>query len=82
MGRLLSRLHRTHHDAVAEELEPPEFFTWFKKKRESIGIRIEPLNSHAGTILLSTLREAASWGSSVIGICKVMGWKSTFSPSA
>jgi KDO2-lipid IV(A) lauroyltransferase len=48
--------------AVAEELEPPEFFTWFKKKRESIGIRIEPLNSHAGPILLSTLREGGVVG--------------------
>ena len=25
---------------VAEELEPPELFQWFKEKRESIGIRI------------------------------------------
>ena len=43
--------------AVAEELEPPELFEWFRHKRESIGIRIEPLNDHAGTILLRTLNE-------------------------
>jgi lauroyl/myristoyl acyltransferase len=48
--------------AVAEELDPPEFFEWFKKKRGSIGIRIEPLNSHAGTVLLSTLREGGVVG--------------------
>jgi KDO2-lipid IV(A) lauroyltransferase len=43
--------------AVAEELEPPELFAWFKKKREAMGIRVEALNERAGTILLSTLRE-------------------------
>jgi lauroyl/myristoyl acyltransferase len=42
--------------AVAEELDPPELFSWFKEKRESIGIRIEPLNEQAGSLLLSTLR--------------------------
>jgi KDO2-lipid IV(A) lauroyltransferase len=48
--------------AVAEELEPPELFAWFKEKRESIGIRIEPLNEHAGSVLLSTLRSGAVVG--------------------
>ena len=48
--------------AVAEELDPPELFEWFKEKRESIGIRIEPLNEHAGAVLLSTLREGAVVG--------------------
>jgi lauroyl/myristoyl acyltransferase len=48
--------------AVAEELEPAELFTWFKKKRESIGIRIEPLNEHAGSVLLSTLRQGGVAG--------------------
>ena len=43
--------------AVAEELEPAELFAWFKAKRESIGIRIEPLNDHAGTVLLHTLND-------------------------
>lgn len=42
--------------AVAEVLEPPALFEWFKEKRESIGIRIEPLDDHAGAVLLSTLR--------------------------
>ena len=49
--------------AIAEELEPPELFEWFKKKRESIGIRIEPLNEHAGTVLLEVLR-----GGGVVGL--------------
>ncbi len=43
--------------AVAEELEPRELFEWFKAKREAIGINIEPLDAHAGTVLLQTLRE-------------------------
>lgn len=42
--------------AIAEALEPPALFEWFKDKRESIGIQIEPLDEKAGTVLLSTLR--------------------------
>ena len=48
--------------AVAEELEPAELFEWFKKKRESIGIKIEPLDAHAGTVLLQTLRDGGVVG--------------------
>jgi lauroyl/myristoyl acyltransferase len=48
--------------AVAEDLEPPELFAWFKQKRESIGIRIEPLDEHAGTVLLQTLKEGGVVG--------------------
>jgi phosphatidylinositol dimannoside acyltransferase len=48
--------------AVAEDLEPPELFAWFKAKRESIGIRIEPLDEHAGTVLLQTLRDGGVIG--------------------
>ncbi len=48
--------------AVAEDLDPPELFTWFKAKRESIGIRIEPLDEHAGTVLLQTLRDGGVVG--------------------
>jgi lauroyl/myristoyl acyltransferase len=48
--------------AVAEDLEPPELFEWFKEKRESIGIRIEPLDDHAGTVLLQTLRDGGVIG--------------------
>jgi KDO2-lipid IV(A) lauroyltransferase len=48
--------------AVAEELDPPELFEWFKEKRESIGIRIEPLNEHVGSVLLTTLREGGVVG--------------------
>jgi phosphatidylinositol dimannoside acyltransferase len=42
--------------AIAEALEPPSLFQWFKEKRESIGIQIEPLDAKAGTVLLGTLR--------------------------
>jgi KDO2-lipid IV(A) lauroyltransferase len=48
--------------AVAEDLEPPALFAWFKAKRESIGIRIEPLDEHAGTVLLQTLKEGGVIG--------------------
>jgi lauroyl/myristoyl acyltransferase len=48
--------------AVAEELEPPELFAWFKEKRESIGIRIEPLDARAGTVLLDTLKNGGVVG--------------------
>jgi KDO2-lipid IV(A) lauroyltransferase len=48
--------------AVAEELEPPELFQWFKAKREAIGIHIEPLDDSAGTVLLHTLREGGVVG--------------------
>ncbi|MGD0054976.1 MAG: phosphatidylinositol mannoside acyltransferase [Acidimicrobiales bacterium] len=47
---------------VAEELDPPELFNWFKAKRESIGIHIEPLDEHAGTVLLHTLKEGGVVG--------------------
>ncbi|NNN00765.1 MAG: phosphatidylinositol mannoside acyltransferase [Acidimicrobiaceae bacterium] len=48
--------------AVAEDLDPPELFAWFKSKRESIGIRIEPLNEHAATVLLQTLKDGGVVG--------------------
>jgi lauroyl/myristoyl acyltransferase len=48
--------------AVAEDLEPPELFAWFKQKRESIGIRIEPLDEHAGTVLVQTLKNGGVVG--------------------
>ena len=47
---------------VAEELEPPGLFQWFKQKREAIGIKIEPLDAHAGTVLLQTLKEGGTVG--------------------
>lgn len=48
--------------AVAEELEPRELFEWFKEKREQIGIRIEPLDAHAGTLLLNELKNGGVVG--------------------
>lgn len=48
--------------AVAEALEPPALFAWFKEKREAIGIRIEPLDQHAGTVILQTLHDGAVVG--------------------
>jgi KDO2-lipid IV(A) lauroyltransferase len=47
---------------VAEDLEPPALFEWFKQKRESIGILIEPLNAHASTVLLQTLKQGGVVG--------------------
>jgi KDO2-lipid IV(A) lauroyltransferase len=41
--------------AVAEVLEPPALFDWFKHKREAIGISIAPLDEHAGSAVLSRL---------------------------
>jgi KDO2-lipid IV(A) lauroyltransferase len=41
--------------AVAEELEPPALFKWFKKKREAMGISVVALNDQAGSVLLETL---------------------------
>jgi KDO2-lipid IV(A) lauroyltransferase len=48
--------------AVAEELEPRDLFEWFKSKRQAIGINIEPLDAHAGTVLLQTLRDGGVVG--------------------
>lgn len=48
--------------AVAEELDPPELFEWFKSKREAIGIRIEGLNSQTSGKLLSVLRDGGVVG--------------------
>jgi lauroyl/myristoyl acyltransferase len=42
--------------AVAEALDPPELFEWFRAQREAIGIHVEPLDDHAGTTLLGVLR--------------------------
>jgi KDO2-lipid IV(A) lauroyltransferase len=42
--------------AVAEALDPPELFEHFRSKRHAIGLRIEPLDENAGTVLLHTLR--------------------------
>lgn len=48
--------------AVAEELEPPALFEWFKKKREAMGISIIGLNDRAGAILLNTLEQNKTVG--------------------
>lgn len=48
--------------AVAEALEPPALFEWFRAKRETIGIHIEPLDEHAGTVLLQRLRDGGVVG--------------------
>jgi KDO2-lipid IV(A) lauroyltransferase len=49
--------------AIAEQLEPPELFEWFKSKREAIGIHIEGLNKDAGAKLLNVLK-----GGGVVGL--------------
>lgn len=48
--------------AVAEVLDPPELFEWFKKKRASMGISIVPLDDHAGTTMLTTLNSGGVVG--------------------
>jgi len=62
VGRVVPQLLGLGMTAVAEDLEPPELFAWFKAKRESIGIRIEPLDEHAGTVLLQTLKDGGVVG--------------------
>jgi lauroyl/myristoyl acyltransferase len=42
--------------AVVEVLEPPELFEWFAAKRRALGISVAPLDEHAGTALIATLR--------------------------
>lgn len=42
--------------AVAERLEPPALFEWFREKRRAIGIEIAPLDDAAGRVLLEVLR--------------------------
>ncbi len=42
--------------SIAEELEPPELFAWFKSKREAVGIHIEGLNAAASSKLLGILK--------------------------
>ncbi len=48
--------------AIAEELEPPELFEWFRAKRESIGIHIEALNREASATLLRVLKDGGVVG--------------------
>ena len=48
--------------AIAEELSPPALFEWFKAKRESIGIHVEPLNAEASTKLLNVLKSGGVVG--------------------
>jgi len=48
--------------AIAEELEPPALFEWFKAKREKIGIHVEGLNSQASSKLLHVLKEGGVVG--------------------
>ena len=48
--------------AIAEELEPPELFEWFKSKREAIGIHVEGLNRDASTKLLHVLKSGGVVG--------------------
>jgi lauroyl/myristoyl acyltransferase len=42
--------------AVAEAVEPPELFAWFRQAREERGVHIEPLGPDAGRPLLRALR--------------------------
>ncbi|MCU1363326.1 MAG: Phosphatidylinositol mannoside acyltransferase [Acidimicrobiaceae bacterium] len=48
--------------AVAEVLNPPELFDWFKEKREAMGIHVEALDDRAASVLLTTLRSGGVVG--------------------
>lgn len=48
--------------AIAEELDPPELFEWFKSKRESIGIHVEGLNTQASSKLLHVIKDGGVVG--------------------
>jgi lauroyl/myristoyl acyltransferase len=48
--------------AVAEVLNPPELFDWFREKREAMGIHVEALDDRAASVLLSTLRSGGVVG--------------------
>lgn len=41
---------------VAEPARPPEMFEWFAQMRRAIGLTVVPLDRHAGTVVLRTLR--------------------------
>jgi KDO2-lipid IV(A) lauroyltransferase len=47
---------------VAEKLEPPALFEWFRRKRAAVGIRVEPLNAQASSTLLAVLRDGGLVG--------------------
>ena len=47
---------------VAEELDPPALFEWFRRKRAAVGIRVEPLNAQARSTLLNVLRDGGLVG--------------------
>jgi phosphatidylinositol dimannoside acyltransferase len=48
--------------AVAERLDPPALFEWFRAKREAMGIRVQALEPGASTGLLGVLREGGVVG--------------------
>lgn len=54
-GALLARIGLPM-TAVAERLEPPALFEWFRAKREAMGIHVVPLDEHASTALVQVLR--------------------------
>jgi len=43
--------------AVAEVVEPPSLFEWFKQTRERIGINVEPLDRNVSSRLMHHLRD-------------------------
>jgi KDO2-lipid IV(A) lauroyltransferase len=48
--------------AIAEELDPPELFSWFVAKREQMGLKIEPLGPDAGRAVMGVLKEGGLVG--------------------
>lgn len=47
---------------VAEPARPPEMFEWFAQMRRTIGLTVVPLDRHAGTVVLRTLRSGGLVG--------------------
>jgi KDO2-lipid IV(A) lauroyltransferase len=41
---------------VAEALEPPELFAWFAERRSRVGMKVVPLDRHAGAGVVAALR--------------------------
>jgi phosphatidylinositol dimannoside acyltransferase len=48
--------------AIAEELDPPELFSWFVAKREQMGLKIKPLGPDAGRAVMGVLKEGGLVG--------------------
>jgi len=55
-GAWLAGVQQVTTTVVAEPLEPPELFDWFVSTRATLGMRVIPLSSTAGSEVLRSLR--------------------------